>query len=264
MTAHDGFTLNDLVSYNGKHNEANGEGNRDGTDDNLSWNCGVEGDTDDAGILDLRARQVRNFLTILMLSQGVPMMVMGDEARQTQFGNNNAYCQDNEITWFDWGLADRHADLIRFTSDLIAFRKEHPTLRRARYFIGEVNDRGVADLAWHGCRLFSPGWNDPESRVLAFTLGGFPGTSSASDTDIHVMMNMDWTDLDFDIPAVAGRRWHRAIDTGAASAGGHLRQGPRGARVRRHVPGQEPKRRGAHLQAVNQTATRDRPGRRTS
>ena len=102
ITAHDGFTMNDLVSYNGKHNEANGEGNRDGTNDNLSWNCGVEGDTDDPEIEALRARQVRNFLTILMVSQGVPMMIMGDEARQTQFGNNNAYCQDNEITWFDW------------------------------------------------------------------------------------------------------------------------------------------------------------------
>ena len=174
VTAHDGFTLNDLVSYNGKHNEANGEGNRDGTDDNLSWNCGVEGETDDPEIQALRARQVRNFLTILMLSQGVPMMVMGDEARQTQFGNNNAYCQDNEITWFDWARADEHADLTRFTSELIAFRMEHPTLRRSRFFTGELNERGLADISWHGCRIFAPGWDDPESRVLAFTLAGFP------------------------------------------------------------------------------------------
>ena len=176
ITAHDGFTLNDLVSYNGKHNEANGEGNRDGTDDNLSWNYGVEGDTDDPEIEALRARQVRNFQTILMLSQGVPMMVMGDEARQTQFGNNNAYCQDNEITWFDWTRAGEHADLTRFTSELIAFRMEHPTLRRSRFFTGELNERGLADISWHGCRIFSPGWDDPESRVLAFTLGGFPAT----------------------------------------------------------------------------------------
>jgi glycogen operon protein len=222
ITAHDGFTLNDLVSYNWKHNEANGEGNRDGTDDNLSWNCGAEGDTDDAEVGALRGRQVRNFLTILMLSQGVPMMVMGDEARQTQFGNNNAYCQDNEITWFDWTRIDTHADLVRFTSELIAFRKDHPTLRRARFFNGEVNERGLADISWHGARLFSPGWNDPESRVLAFTVGGFPikstwGRTSDADTDIHVMMNMDWIDIDFDVPAVEGRQWYRAIDTSAAS-----------------------------------------------
>jgi glycogen operon protein len=221
ITAHDGFTLNDLVSYNWKHNEANGEGNRDGTDDNQSWNCGAEGDTDDPEILALRARQVRNFLTILMLSQGVPMMVMGDEARQTQFGNNNAYCQDNEITWFDWALATEHDDLVRFTSELIAFRKDHPTLRRSRYFTGEVNERGLADISWHGARLNSPGWHDPGSRVLAFSLAGFPvagavGTSDA-DADIHVMMNMDWMDIEFDVPTVAGRTWHRVIDTFAPS-----------------------------------------------
>ena len=155
-----------------------------------------------------------------MLSQGVPMMVMGDEARQTQHGNNNAYCQDNEISWFDWTLPQQHADLVRFTSELIRFRKDHATLRRERYFTGQVNERGLADVSWHGARLFSPGWDDPTSRVLAFTLGGFPIRSnvptSEADTDIHVMMNMDWTDIDFDVPDVAGRRWYRAIDTGAA------------------------------------------------
>ena len=234
ITAHDGFTLNDLVSYNRKHNEANGEDNRDGTDDNLSWNCGVEGETDDPEIEALRSRQVRNFLTILMLSQGVPMMVMGDEARQTQFGNNNAYCQDNEITWFDWARAEGHNDLVRFTGDLIAFRGNqnlpssllfffllHPRWCRARYFTGEVNDRGLADISWHGCRIFSPGWDDPESRVLAFTLGGFPDKRrpqvSGRGWLVHVMMNMDWQDLEFDVPAVPGRRWYRAVDTGAAA-----------------------------------------------
>jgi isoamylase len=221
ITAHDGFTLNDLVSYNGKHNEANGEGNRDGTDDNASWNCGVEGPTDDPEIEALRARQVRNFLSILMLSQGVPMMIMGDEARQTQFGNNNAYCQDNEITWFDWSHVDKHADLVRFTSELIRFRRTHPNLRRASWFHGKVNDRGLADISWHGCRLNAPGWDDPESRVLAFTLAGFPGTGHADhqayDVDIHVMMNMGWEELEFDIPRLETRRWHRLIDTAAAA-----------------------------------------------
>jgi isoamylase len=221
ITAHDGFTLNDLVSYNGKHNEANGEGNRDGNDDNLSWNCGVEGPTDDPEIEALRARQVRNFLSILMLSQGVPMMIMGDEARQTQFGNNNAYCQDNEITWFDWTHVEKHADLVRFTSQLIHFRRTHPNLRRSNWFHGRTNDRGLLDISWHGCRLNAPGWNDPESRVLAFTLGGFAGTGHADgqahDVDIHVMLNMEWEDLEFDIPEVPSRRWHRVIDTAAAS-----------------------------------------------
>jgi isoamylase len=156
-----------------------------------------------------------------MLSQGVPMMIMGDEARQTQFGNNNAYCQDNEITWFDWSHVDKHADLVRFTSELIRFRRTHPNLRRANWFHGKVNDRGLADISWHGCRLDAPGWDDPESRVLAFTLAGFPGTGHADhqayDVDIHVMMNMGWEELEFDIPQLETRRWHRVIDTAAAA-----------------------------------------------
>jgi glycogen operon protein len=156
-----------------------------------------------------------------MLSQGVPMLVMGDEARQTQYGNNNAYCQDNEITWFDWTQIDAHSDLVRFASELIAFRKANGTLRRARFFNGDVNARGLADITWHGCRLYSPGWDDPGSKVLAFTIGGFPNKSTArgsdGDTDIHVMMNMDWMDLEFDVPPVDGRHWYRAIDTSAAS-----------------------------------------------
>ncbi len=223
ITAHDGFTLNDLVSYNDKHNEANGENNNDGTSDNLSWNHGVEGETDDPEIDGLRRRQVRNFLSILMLSQGVPMMLMGDESRQTQFGNNNAYCQDNEITWFDWDRVASHGDQVRFTSLLIDFRKRHPNLRRPNYFTGAINKRGLADMTWHGCKLNSPGWDDPEARVLAFTLGGFVGTRKLRnidfDVDIHVMMNMEWQDLDFEVPDVPGRSWYKAIDTGADSPG---------------------------------------------
>jgi glycogen operon protein len=223
VTAHDGFTLNDLVSYNEKHNEANGENNNDGSNDNLSWNHGAEGDTDDPEINELRSRQVRNFLSILMLSQGVPMMLMGDESRQTQFGNNNAYCQDNEITWFDWDHVASHDDQVRFTSLLIDFRKRHPNLRRHNYFTGQINKRGLPDLSWHGCELNSPGWDDPESRVLAFTLAGFPGSRRSRtvdyDVDIHVMMNMESQDLDFKVPDVPGRRWFKAIDTGAPSPG---------------------------------------------
>ena len=208
VTCHDGFTLNDLVSYNEKHNEANGEENRDGTNDNSSWNCGVEGDTSDAAVEALRERQVRNFALIMMLSQGVPMFVAGDEVRRTQGGNNNAYCQDNEISWVDWGLVQRNAPMLRYWRLLIAFRKRHAALRRSTFFDGSRNDRGVADVEWHGCLLGAPGWNDPSSQVLSFTLGGFGG-----DPDIHVILNMHDEQLAFELPHVAPRAWRRAFDT---------------------------------------------------
>ncbi|HEV2716140.1 MAG TPA: glycogen debranching enzyme GlgX, partial [Terriglobales bacterium] len=212
ITAHDGFTLNDLVSYNDKHNEANGEGNRDGDDNNLSWNCGVEGETDDPDIEALRKRQIKNFAAILLLSQGVPMFVSGDEIRRTQKGNNNAYCQDNEISWFDWNLAKKNQEMFRFFKQMIALRKNHPLLQRSRFFTGQLNQRGLADISWHGCRLNSPGWYDPNSSVLGFTMGGFDG-----DVDLHVMLNMDWQNLDFDIPSIEGRKWFRAVDTALPS-----------------------------------------------
>ncbi len=210
VTCHDGFTLNDLVSYNQKHNEANGEGNRDGTDDNLSWNCGVEGPTDDPAVEALRQRQIRNFAAILLLSRGVPMILMGDEVRRSQLGNNNAYCQDNAVSWFDWNLLTTNRDLFRFFRLMIAFRKRHATLCSGRFFTGQPDDRGVPDVAWHGCRLGQPGFDDPNARVLAFTLGGLEG-----QPDLHVMMNMYWERLDFEVPEIPGRRWHKAVDTAA-------------------------------------------------
>ncbi len=216
ITAHDGFTLNDLVTYNEKHNESNGEGNRDGIDSNLSWNCGVEGATDDAGVEALRNRQVKNFAVMLMLSQGIPMFVSGDEVRRTQWGNNNAYCQDNEMSWFDWGLVEKHGDMLRFFTKMIAFRKQHAILRRGKFFSGEVNQRGLADISWHGCRSNAPGWDNPASRALAFTLGGF-AQEDGEDMDVHVMLNMDWQDLAFDVPAVAGRKWFKVVDTSEPS-----------------------------------------------
>jgi glycogen operon protein len=212
ITSHDGFTLNDLVSFNQKHNEANGEHNRDGTDDNYSWNCGDEGPTDDAIIESLRDRQVRNFAVILLLSQGVPMFVAGDEVRRTQHGNNNPYCQDNDLSWFDWSLTETNAPLLRFFQEMIAFRKRHETLQRSRHFTGETNVRGVADIAWHGRVLNAPEWNDPASRVLAYTLGGF-----GEDPDIHVMLNMHDTARDFELPLIAGRGWYRVVDTSRTS-----------------------------------------------
>jgi isoamylase len=208
ITCHNGFTMNDLVSYNSKHNEANGEGNRDGIDDNLSWNYGAEGVTSDPEIDAVRLRQIKNFATILMLSRGVPMMLAGDEVRRTQRGNNNAYCQHNELSWFDWDLVESNAGLLRYWKRIIEFRKQHPALRGNAFFSGQRNERGMPDVAWHGCRLNAPGWNDPEARVLAFTLAGFKG-----DADIHAMINMFWERLDFDVPPLADRYWFIAADT---------------------------------------------------
>jgi glycogen operon protein len=212
VDCHDGFTLNDLVSYNSKHNEANGEGNNDGINENLSWNCGAEGETSDAGIEKLRQQQIRNFATILMLSRGVPMFVAGDEVRNTQRGNNNAYCQDNEIGWFDWSLPDKHADLLRFWRRIIEFRKKHPAVRKNAFYSNELNERGLKDVTWHGARLNSPGWSDSQARALGFTLAGFD-----DDPDIHVMMNMYWESLDMEVPVVAGRQWARKVDTSLPS-----------------------------------------------
>lgn len=213
ITCHDGFTLNDMVSYNEKHNWANGEGNHDGNDENLSWNCGVEGPTDDPGVEQLRKQQIKNFAAILLLSQGVPMICGGDEVRRTQNGNNNAYCHDDAISWFDWDLVQKNVEIFQFFSRMIEFRKSHPILRRAVYFTGQTNERGLADISWHGCELNGPGWFDGSSSVLAFTLGGF-----GTDPDIHVMMNMHWESATFALPHVPGRDWHRAVDTSL----GHL------------------------------------------
>src|SRR5437588_4275276 len=149
MTAHDRFTLVDLVSYNEKHNEANKEGNRDGTDDNRSWNCGVEGETDDQGILELRARQRRNFLTTLFVSQGTPMLLGGDEITRTQGGNNNAWCQDSELSWYDWSESPEKDQLREFTKRLIVLRRKHPVLRRESFLRGkEIKGSGLPDVWW--------------------------------------------------------------------------------------------------------------------
>jgi isoamylase len=217
VTAHDGFTLNDLVSYNSKHNEGNGEGNSDGIDDNLSWNCGVEGETDLAEVNNFRSQQVKNFCAILMISQGVPMFVAGDEVRRTQGGNNNTYCQDNEVNWFDWTLTEKHSDVLRFFQKMTHFRRSMPSLQRNKFFAGEVNQRGLPDIGWHGCQLNSPGWLDPNCRVLGLTLGSMAPQGSPEDTDIFVILNMDWLDLDFELPSLTDRQWKRVVDTSQPS-----------------------------------------------
>ena len=208
ITVHDGFTLYDLVSYNDKHNEANGEGNRDGINENLSWNCGVEGPTTDPEIARLRTRQIKNFVTILMLSRGVPMLLAGDEIGRTQGGNNNAYNQDNATSWFDWSLVDSNQEILRYVQRMIAFRKEHPVLRQPRFYTGQMNGNGAADITWHGTRLNCPGFDDPQARALACTIAGSDG-----HPDLHVMMNMFWNRLEFEVPADPERSWRIAIDT---------------------------------------------------
>jgi glycogen operon protein len=208
VTCHDGFTLNDLVSYNSKHNERNGEGNRDGADDNRSWNCGVEGPSGDSAIEDLRSRQIRNFLTVTMLSLGIPMIVMGDEVRRTQFGNNNAYCLDDETTWFDWTLPAKHADLLRFVRLLIARR-----LMRGTGF--ELRRQSLSQLlrdakhAWHGVKLLQPDWS-PNAHSLAFG-----AELPDQGLYLHLILNAYWEPLDFELPAVGdgSQIWRRWIDT---------------------------------------------------
>lgn len=210
IACHDGFTLYDLVSYNTKHNEANGENNRDGSNDNLSWNCGVEGETDDATVNTLRLRQAKNLLAILMLSRGVPMLQAGDEVLRTQRGNNNAWCQDNDLGWFDWRLTERNADMLRYTRELIAFRRRHANLTTNCFFTGAmVPGRDIADIAWHGVRLNEPLWNDPEARMLAFTIAG----QHDDEEDLHVILNMSDQSLNAPLPVMRERRWHLALDT---------------------------------------------------
>ena len=210
VTCHDGFTLRDLVSYNVKHNEANAEENRDGSNDSLSWNCGVEGETDEPDVVRLRRRQVRNFMAILFLSQGVPMMRSGDEVLHSQSGNNNVYCQDNALAWFDWQLVDTHRDMLRFVRELIALRKRHPSLRRQRFLTGRpAPGASLPDVAWHGERLHEPPWDDPSARLLAFTLAG----TCAEEKPLHVVLNMSDNARAVALPALAGCAWHRALDT---------------------------------------------------
>ena len=212
VTCHDGFTLRDLVSYDGKHNEANGEGNRDGTDDNASWNCGAEGETGDAGVLALRARQVRNFLATLLLSSGTPMVLAGDEMFHTQRGNNNAYCQDNAVTWLDWSDAERHADLVQFFRRLVALRRAFPALRRRTFYSGADLDRdGAADIEWSAPGGGRPAWDDPEARTLCFALDAGDDPDAPGAYRVFVILNADWRSAGVVLPA--GRTWSRVVDT---------------------------------------------------
>ncbi|MFH7320392.1 glycogen debranching protein GlgX [Desulfurivibrio sp. D14AmB] len=210
ITSHDGFTLYDLVSYSRKHNEANGEENRDGDNHNISWNSGVEGETDDPEIIALRRRRIRTAAVILLLSQGVPMICAGDEFGRSQQGNNNAYCQDNEISWVDWGLEKRNADLIRFFRLLIALRKDYPIFRRAGFFNPDAGD-GRPEISWQSLVPGRQDWS-PEARCLAFRLHGGEGP------DFLVLLNAASSPRRFLLPdPLPGRRWRLLLNTAAAA-----------------------------------------------
>jgi isoamylase len=212
ITVHDGFTLTDLVSYDHKHNEANGEGNRDGTDDNRSWNCGVEGPTDDASVLALRARQRRNLLATLLLSEGVPLILAGDELGRTQRGNNNAYCHDDPISWVDWSTADTLADVTEFVATLCRFRLSQPALRRRRFF-------AEGEILWlrpDGEQMTADDWNTPFARALAAT---------PADHRFLLLVNGWWEPLTFTLPApLRQQRLSVVVDTTPQS--GPARVGP--------------------------------------
>ncbi len=202
VTCHDGFTLNDLVSYNEKHNEANGEHNRDGANHNLSWNCGIEGPTGSGLIEGIRNRQAKNLVALTLLSMGVPMLSMGDEVRRTQYGNNNAYCQDNELGWFDWRLLERHGDMRRFVELMIRFRKSTARLHDEDESLVEMLRK--SQLEWHGVELHRPDWSE-DSHSLALTL-------STPERTMHLMLNSFWETLSFALPKREGG-WRRVIDT---------------------------------------------------
>ena len=224
ITAHDGFTLNDLVSYNEKHNEANKEENCDGESHNRSWNCGVEGSTDDPEVLQLREKQRRNYLATLILSQGIPMLLGGDELGRSQYGNNNAYCQDNELSWFDWNLVAGNAELLKFTSELIYFRRQHPVFRRRKWFQGRaIRGWGVTDIGWFnpdGEQMTEEQWQVGFAKSLGVFLNGKeipavgPRGERIVDDDFLLLFNAHYETIEFTLPTdLQDISWAAAIDT---------------------------------------------------
>jgi glycogen operon protein len=236
VTCHDGFTLHDLVSYNDKHNDANGEDNRDGESHNRSWNCGVEGETDDPEVAGLRARQMRNFVATLMLSQGVPMISHGDEFARTQGGNNNAYCQDNEVAWVEWPEED--SELLAFTRAMVWLRKDHPVFRRRRFFHGrpvEGTHDELSDIAWftpEGEEMIQRDWDSARASALTVFLNGNAISEPSSrgerigDDSFLLMFNASPKTLEFVVPVNHGRQWQVVVDT-ARSDGVPPSDGPK-------------------------------------
>lgn len=210
ISCHDGFTLNDLVSYNYKHNEANFEDSRDGSNSNFSWNCGVEGVTYDPFVNALRLRQIKNFLTLTFISQGTPMLLMGDEVCRSQGGNNNPYCQDNEVGWFNWDLVKEHDDLLNFVKQLISFT-QGLEIFKIEDILATSENLDEPNITWHGVKLNEPDWSN-NSRCLAFTL-----LHPEANEEIHVMVNAYWKDLKFQIPKLKKKKWVKVLDTSAST-----------------------------------------------
>ena len=217
ITSHDGFTLNDLVTYNDKHNEVNGEGNRDGDNNNLSNNYGVEGPTRHRGIEDIRSRQVKNMLATLLLSQGVPMMLSGDECRRTQHGNNNAYCQDNEISWFNWEMVNKNQDTVRFVRSVIAFRRRQPTVRRKYFLSGQPTQAGLSDVNWYSSLGTAIDWGkDDRCLICLLAAPSLAEDPEELGRDVLIMINNSHEPHQFILPPIAkGNRWKLVIDTSA-------------------------------------------------
>ncbi|MDX6251041.1 MAG: isoamylase, partial [Kribbellaceae bacterium] len=242
ITAHDGFTLRDLVSYNDKHNDANGEGGKDGESHNRSWNCGVEGESNDPAVLTLRARQQRNFLTTLLISQGVPMLAHGDELGRTQKGNNNVYCQDNELSWVNWELSDSQKELLEFTRGLVRLRNDHPVLRRRRFFHGDTGVDGLGDLVWftpNGEEMQNGDWSRDDARAVAVFLNGDaisepdPRGEPVVDDSFLILLNGNYQALEFLLPAKEyGSSWQVVVDTTSPSGGAAYEQHPAASTIK--------------------------------
>jgi glycogen operon protein len=226
ITCHDGFTLNDLYSYNQKHNETNLEDNKDGTNDNNSWNCGVEGETDNCKIIQLRRQMIKNALCCLFFSLGTPMLLGGDEVIRTQKGNNNCYCQDNEISWFNWDFLKQNADILEFCKKAIAFRKRYTIMQERKFLSGkDMDGDSVPDIAWFGEDGKELNWNNPEQRVLCYQLDGSEKPSELGDYHLFFIFSADSKSHAIKLPQFEGKTWYRVVDTSRQSGDDFLPSG---------------------------------------
>jgi isoamylase len=226
VTCHDGFTMHDLVSYNGKHNDANLENNNDGTDDNNSWNCGREGESTDPYIIALRKQQVKNFVCLLIFSAGTAMILGGDEFLRTQNGNNNAYCQDNSLSWFDWNRVKQNQDMVDFWRKAIALTRRYPILQSRKFLFGaDRNDNGIPDISWYGTDGYPPHWNNIEARTICCRLDGTEEQSLAGDHQLFIIHNADYRVQGVTLPVLSGKKWFRVIDTSLAAGDDFAEQG---------------------------------------
>ncbi|HMK59940.1 MAG TPA: glycogen debranching protein GlgX [Dissulfurispiraceae bacterium] len=218
ITCHDGFTLNDLASYDGKHNDANLENNSDGSNDNNSWNCGYEGKTDDINVITLRRQLIKNYACMLIFSAGTPMLLGGDEFMRSQNGNNNAYCQDNELSWFNWNDARTNSDVLDFFTNAINFTRRYPVLQSRKFLTGADEDGNrIADVSWFGPDGGKPQWDDPEARTICYMLDGAEVKSASGDYQLFLIFNSDYKLQNVSLPQIDGKNWFRVIDTGMKS-----------------------------------------------